>query len=374
MAASSWPDCTRGHRMSLSSAEGKWKCKLCHKHTAEREKWRCGQCNEDYCFVCFSWMPERSKQLSKFLDGTWKYWSSNDGTGLLTTEVLQEINKFFPFLSTKERLQCLSCMVHAKPAHLNKCGALMQSIIDQAIVDHDPWVQAMGKLLNGFPGAGAINTNQVDSEFTYRLVQVLGVAANGGRSPPPDPDKPLASFPPMLPEEGMEAMLFARPNVHSVPEIQAKVPLSEIVSESLLMYSDELEAQGVKEGDDWWDETEWVLPSVKGASSTQVAVRVEQRGLKQSSPAVSTDDIDVDTDMLRENAGQLEHLKGLKKPKCDKSESAPQRLTQSLLMKHNASRQAHGPGFSLEGGKVTWNDQAKQKGTKRRAGASNLPA
>jgi len=100
-------------------------------------------------------------------------WGASGAFHLLKPKVLRQVNEWFRGYNTAEKVQCLLSLLHAKAAHLEKSAETMQSIIDQALIDPDQWVQGLARLLNGFPRSAAVQCAQVDNEFVYRLIEVV---------------------------------------------------------------------------------------------------------------------------------------------------------------------------------------------------------
>ena len=110
-------------------------------------------------------------------------WISSGAIQKLTPRVLKQINELFKGLSRAVKIQCLLSFAHAKGVYLAKAAQTMQSIIDQAVIDPDQWVQGLARLLDGYPEAGMVQCWQVDNEFVYRLAEALD-AASGQRFAP----------------------------------------------------------------------------------------------------------------------------------------------------------------------------------------------
>mmetsp|Transcript_61115 Transcript_61115/g.199816 ORF Transcript_61115/g.199816 Transcript_61115/m.199816 type:complete len:562 (-) Transcript_61115:5-1690(-) len=111
-------------------------------------------------------------------------WGATSATHCLTPQVLSQINEWFKAYTRNEKLQCLLAFFHAQPTHLAKSKLTMQSIIDQAVLESDEWVRALGRLLNGYPATGAVQCCQVDSEFVYRLTELARLKGHQHRALP----------------------------------------------------------------------------------------------------------------------------------------------------------------------------------------------
>merc|ERR1740116_104702 len=100
-------------------------------------------------------------------------WGASGAFHCLTPKVLRQINEWFRGYTRAEKVQCLLSFAHAKASHLLRSADTMQSIIDQAVIDPDQWVQGLARLLNGYPASATVQCAQVDNEFVYRLIEVV---------------------------------------------------------------------------------------------------------------------------------------------------------------------------------------------------------